>query len=335
MMTVYRHRDKWRYDFWKNNVRQRESGFLTKREAIAAEAEARKNLKEINSDFISLCESRLTDLEERRTPKYFAENKSLIEKLILVWGNKKVVSRKDVEDYLSSVASKSHFVANKGLRFIKALFNHGIERDLLSDNPAQKIKYFPVDKKKKYIPPLEDVNKVLAILLPKQKAYIAAIISTLARINEINKLKWEDISGDFLVLRTRKSKNSDLTERTIPINDTLKAVLKLMPKISEYVFCHPVNKKPYLYRSKFLKKACAKVGVKEFGYHALRHYGASKLSDSGVPLTDIQAILGHQRPTTTDIYLQSIRPSLKGAMKNLEIVTHPLVSPTEKKEASK
>jgi integrase len=92
-----------------------------------------------------------------------------------------------------------------------------------------------------------------------------------------------------------------------------------MPKISEYIFCHPVTKKPYDYRSKFLKKACRKVGVKEFGYHALRHYGASKLSDAGVSIADIQALLGHQRATTTDIYLQSINPNLKSAMKHLEI----------------
>jgi hypothetical protein len=38
----------------------------------------------------------------------------------------------------------------------------------------------------------------------------------------------------------------------------------------------------------------------------LRHYGASKLAQEGVPLTDIQALLGHQRATTTDIYLQSL-----------------------------
>lgn len=323
-MTVYRHRDKWRYDFWKGGVRQRESGYETKTEAKAAEAEARKRLKKTNLGFISLCESRLRDLKERRTDKYFKENKAFIEKLILEWGNKKEITRKDVEDYLNQVAKKSHFVANKQLRFLKALFNHGVERDM-SENPAEKIKYFSVDKKKKYIPPQEDVGKVLSVLLPKQRAYIMAIINTLARVNEINKLKWEDVRGEYLVLRTRKSKNSDLTERVIPINETLKEVIDSMPKISEYVFCHPVNKKPYLYRSKLLKRACEKAKVKEFGYHALRHYGASKLADSGVPITDIQALLGHQRPTTTDIYLQSIRPSLKGAMKNLEVthISHP------------
>jgi site-specific recombinase XerD len=38
----------------------------------------------------------------------------------------------------------------------------------------------------------------------------------------------------------------------------------------------------------------------------VRHYGASRLAKEGIPLTDIQALLGHSRATTTDIYLQSL-----------------------------
>ncbi|ABC77903.1 tyrosine-type recombinase/integrase [Syntrophus aciditrophicus] len=319
-MTVYKHRDKWRYDFWKNGVRQRESGFTTKQEAKAAEAEARKKLKVMNSDFISLCESRLRDLRDRRTVKYFKENKSLFEKLILAWGNKKKIERKDVDDYLSRVANNSHYVANKELRFIKALFNHGVERDMINSNPAEKIKFFPIEKNKKYIPPEEDIRKVFEFCNDEQKLYLTAVLCTMARINEINKLKWEDIHKDYLILKTRKSKNSDLTERIIPLNETLKEVFDTVPRIAEYVFCHE-DGKPYFYRSKFLKTACRMAGVRYFGYHALRHYGASRLANSGVPITDIQALLGHQRPTTTDIYLQSIRKSLIGAMKNLESPT--------------
>jgi integrase len=312
-------------------VRQRESGFKTKAEAKAAEAEARKNLKGMNSEFTKICVSRLRDLKQRRTKQYFDENKKLIKKLIKLWKKKKKILREDVEDYLSPVAKQSHFVANKELRFIKALFNHGIERDMVSDNPAGKIKYFPIEKKKKYIPPAKDVEKVLAVVNDKQRLYLMAIICTLARVREINKLKWDDVHDDHLILKTRKAKNSDLTERAIAFNETLAYVIKSVPKISEYVFCHPVTKKPYDYRSKLLKRACEKAKVKEFGYHALRHYGASKLADAGVPITDIQLILGHQRPTTTDIYLQSIRPSLKEAMKKLEIRSYPTKGTPSKK----
>ncbi len=144
---------------------------------------------------------------------------------------------------------------------------------------------------------------------------------SLARVNEINKLQWADDFEGYIVLRTRKAKNSDLTERKIPKNKALKKVIESMPIIGEYVFCHKSGKnagEKYRYRSKMMRTLCRDAGVKKFTFHNLRHYGASRLADAGVPITDIQILLGHARPTTTDIYLQSIRPSLKEAMDNPE-----------------
>ena len=117
--------------------------------------------------------------------------------------------------------------------------------------------------------------------------------------------------------RTRKSKNSDIVERKIPKNKTLKKVIKSQPRIGEYIYCHEDGKR-YGYRSKMIRTLCKNAKVREFTYHNLRHYGASKLADEGVPITVIQVLLGHMRPTTTDIYLQSIRPDMIEAMKNLE-----------------
>lgn len=323
-MTCYRHQGKWRWDFWKNGIRQRESGFPTKKEAKAAEAEARKKLKGTNSGFIRICVSRLRDLKQRRTKQYFSENRKLIKKLIRRWKKKKDIVREDVEQYLLETALKSHFVANKELRFIKALFNHGLERNMLSTNPADRIKYFAVEKKKKYIPPKKDVEKVLSLATKEQNSYLLAIINSLARVNEINKLKWTDNFEKYIVLRTRKSKNSDIVERKIPKNKTLKKVIESQPKIGEYIYCHEDGNR-YGYRSKMIRTLCKNAKVREFTYHNLRHYGASKLADEGVPITVIQVLLGHQRPTTTDIYLQSIRPDMIEAMKKLESpirVTH-------------
>ena len=319
-MTVYRHRDNWMYDFLKDGRRQRKGGFPTKQEARMAETEARKNLKMMNSDFIVLCESRLKDLQIRRTPKYFQENYQFIKKLILIWGNLKEITRDNVDDYLHQVLKKSPFVANKHLRFIKALFQHGIDKEMISLNPTGKIKFFPISKEKKYIPPEKDVLKVLSLASAEQKLYLMTIINTIGRVGEINQLKWEDVKDDHLVLRTRKAKNSNLTERKIPINESLKKVLAEIPKNNEYIFIWKRTGKPFDYRKKFLKTLCKKAGVKPFGFHALRHFGATRLASAGVAITDIQNLLGHQRTTTTDIYLQSINESVKNAVKKLEVL---------------
>jgi integrase len=266
----------------------------------------------MNSDFIKLSESRLRDLKKKRSTKFFKENDKLIKNLILIWGSKKEITRQDVEDYLHTI--KSPFVANIKLRLIKALFNHGIKREWFLYNPAGRVEFMPVKKKRKYIPSREDVKKVLAVVKDEQRNYLLTIINTLARVNEINKLKWSDVYDDYLVLQTRKAKNSNLKERNIPLNKTLQGILK--DRKEGYVFSR--RGKPYGYRSKFLKNACDKAKVKQFGFHALRHYGASILANANIPLSDIQEILGHEQITTTAIYIQSLKGSVIEAVKKLE-----------------
>ena len=60
-----------------------------------------------------------------------------------------------------------------------------------------------------------------------------------------------------------------------------------------------------------LKRLCWKAGVTPFGSHAIRHYFAVSLVKSQkADITDIQQLLGHQRPSTTDIYRRSVAPNL-------------------------
>jgi integrase len=315
-MAVYRHQKKWMYDFWKNKVRYQQWGYPTRQEAKIAEAEARKNLKEMNSGFVELCERRLTELQLRRTTKYFKANKSLIEKLILLWGGKREIKRQDIVDYFEERNRGSPYVANADLRMIKALFNCGIENEMINYNPAENIKFVPIRRQKKYIPSSEDVKKVLELANPEQRAYLLVLINTMARVGEINHLKWEDVHDDFLILKTKKSKNSNIVERVIPSNKLLRDTLQNLPRHNDYVFVNQ-DSKPYYYRSKFLKTLCIKAKVKPFTFHCLRHYGATKLDQAGVALCDIQELLGHQSPTTTSIYLQSVRKSLIEAVKKL------------------
>ncbi len=277
---------------------------------------------------MKLCTKKLEDIEIKRSANHFRDNKMIFKKLIAEWGAKKEITRDDVETLLNKIAKKSHYTANRYLNRIKALFNFGIEREWFTYNPAGKVKPYPVVKSKKYIPPIEDIIKFLNKANQQDRCYLLMIIQTLARIREINYLKWEDIHEDYLTLYTRKSKNSNLEPRDIPINEVLKGVIgNLKPteikegdliKLSPYVFVNPRTKKPYDYRDKFIKTLCTKAGVKQFMYHNLRHFGATLLSSGGSGTSDISAILGHSRVSTTDGYIQSLKPGMVEAMKKME-----------------
>ena len=60
-----------------------------------------------------------------------------------------------------------------------------------------------------------------------------------------------------------------------------------------------------------LQRLCEKAGITPLGFHAIRHFFAVSLMNSQQAwLTGIQQFLGHQRLTTTDIYLRSDAPNL-------------------------
>lgn len=317
---VEKHGTTWRYDFTKYQVRYKKGGYRTKQEAIEAEAKARAGAKRINTDFLKLLNSRLEELEIRRSNGHFQRNKTLFEELIKRWGMNSAITTEDVEAYLNELAKASKHKANVALRLIRALFNHGIRKNWFDFDPTRGIDPYGIEKKKKYIPPFEDIEKVMSLATPEQRDYLTVISLTLARVREINNLKWEDVNfkEGYLVLRTRKARNSDLVERKIPMTKKVVGILSRLEHLGEYVFINPRTETRYDYRDQFIKNLCRKAKVKPFMYHALRHYGASKLSNAGVALTDIQEILGHQRTTTTDEYLQSIRGSVKKAIEKLE-----------------
>ena len=76
--------------------------------------------------------------------------------------------------------------------------------------------------------------------------------------------------------------------------------------------------KPYIYRRKFLKGLCKRAGIREFGFHALRRYVASILSDKHkVSSKAIQMVLGHESQATTEKYLQRIHTGMAEVMEYL------------------
>ncbi|MFZ0931698.1 MAG: tyrosine-type recombinase/integrase [Syntrophobacteraceae bacterium] len=321
-MSVYFHHGSWWIDLKVKGKRVfREGGYKNELDAKLAEREKKENLTGTDTDFIKLCEKRLKDLEEKRSKDHFRTNKKLYRELIRRFGTKRI-KRDDIEDYLSEVAATSHKLANRHLVHIKALFNFGIKRGWLKNNPAMGIERYPVEHSDKYIPSEEDIKLVLETATCEERLYILVVAHTLGRVRSINKLRWDDIRDNYLILRTRKARNSDEKSIRVEINAVLKTVLEQLKKAkdpeSEYVFINPVTGKPYGYRRRLLHTLCRWAGVKFFPYHALRHYGASKLDDAGVPLTAIQNALGHERATTTDLYLQSLRGSTKKAMEKLE-----------------
>jgi integrase len=118
-------------------------------------------------------------------------------------------------------------------------------------------------------------------------------METGARINESLNLTFEDIKENYLILYTRKSKNSNRVPRKVPIPNCLKGLTGKGRVFPEW------NDQP-----KFLDKVLRKEKMKIWGWHCLRHRYASMLSKQNKPLYELMSLLGHSNLSTTQKYIQ-------------------------------
>lgn len=219
------------------------------------------------------------------------------------------IARNMVEEFILDRSLISSHAANKDLRYLKAVFGWGIEQELISENPAAKIKKLPIEKRRKYIPSKEDVLKVVMAADSDTRDYLYMILDTVARVGEINKLTWDDVHFEekAITLYTRKKKGGHLTGRKVVMTkrvyDILSQRYKARDKTKSWVFWQRCRSSktgamiegPYIDRKRILRTLCRKAGVTYFRFHALRHFGASIMKHKGVPTGAIQKILSHEK----------------------------------------
>lgn len=241
-------------------------------------------------------EERLNYIQVRKSKKYYNDNRRYLKILCYRFTYVSEVTKLDIEGILNENVSRGSYLTNALLRAFKAFFNQTIENhNLEMKNPCNKIKFFSVEKRLKYIPSDEDIHEVLNHCTKEQQHLIQFLMETGCRINEALKVTGSDIVGDSIILTTRKSSNSDLIPRKLPLPEFLKD-FKFNP--DQRIFAS-WNEQP-----KFLERKIKSLNQKEWGFHNLRHRKASMWSKEGKPLFEIMILLGHKNLVTTQRYLQ-------------------------------
>jgi integrase len=284
-------------------------------------------------DFLTLCNKRLDFVKAYNTEEHFRHVLYHIKRWVREWNGLycSEITSDMIEIFEKRRKEVSPDTANKDIRYLRATFNFGIKKKFISSNPANVVDFFPVTKSKKYVPPKEDVYKVIRCANPDEQDYLLAIILTAARMNEINSLKWEDV--DFnkreITLWTRKKRGGNRESRGVPMVAKLQEILlnRYNNRDGErpWVFWHRYWSRkencmlcgPYGDRKKLMKKLCNSADVKYFRFHPLRHFTASILDDLNVPIGVIQRILGHENRKTTEGYLHSVGDAERNAMDGL------------------
>ncbi len=285
--------------------------------------------------FLDLANLRLDHVKAYNSTKYYTQYTYYAKRWVKEWGDMlcSEITERHINRFLLERRKVSPYTANMEIRLLKATFNFGIKRKYCMGNPLVYIDFFPVEKTVKRVPDMEEVHRVIAVASPEDQDYLWAIHDTMGRVNEINALRWEDVNFEqrYLVLYTRKKRGGHRSPRKVPMTKRLYGILERRFKERSpelpWVFWHRYKSAragkwvvgPYLQRKRLMRTLCEKAGVGHFGFHALRHAGASLLDASNIPIGTIQRILGHENRTTTEIYLHSIGDGERHAIEVFEL----------------
>jgi integrase len=232
-------------------------------------------------------------------------------------------------------------------RLLRAVLQDAVSEDeILTENVAKKLrmdhKYRP--KFKAWTPP-EAHAFLTAIRSDRLYAMYAVTLSMGLRRGEALGLRWADVDLDNGVIRVQYGLHrvagqlqlgpvkTDGSARVIPIPAPLLRVLRAHRRAQaeereaagqawrdgDFVFTTGLGT-PYEPRNinRHFDKLCALSGARRIRFHDLRHSCASLLWSQGVPLEQIQDILGHEDPRTTKtIYVDVAEELQRGAVDRL------------------
>jgi integrase len=220
---------------------------------------------------------------------------------------------------------------------LSALFEYAIKHlRVVQYNPVSVLDQMPENPEPKDPPTEQQVLQLIAAADPEtEKPVLLTVLFTAGRIDEILRMKWEDVNFEkrTVTLWTKKRKGGQYEADKLPMIEDLYEVLKRewdRRTQNLWVFFNEKTGTRYNKRPKMMKHLCMKVfdpgcrGLKHykgpvFGFHALRHFMSTFLADTEKQSTKtVQKILRHKSPKTTERYMHSDDRNVVEAMKRIE-----------------
>jgi integrase len=324
----------WRGQVQVRGQRSTQSGFQTKAKARDWENEERKRLKQTTLITYSLLSNKYLEyVEARYTKRVYEEKRLHVQQFVGFLGADLAIegiTAEHANNWLLGVRqSQSANAANKRRKNLLAMWNWGKRVLDLESNPFSKTEKYPHEPKTPVVPTEAEILKLLASVSGQDRVILETYINTGARRSEVFRLQWSDVNFEQRTLRvgTRKTRDGSMRYRTLPINQRLFEWLEWWWKNrtfkeSLHVFVDdqkgPHYGKPYEVRRRFMRGLCKRAGIREFGFHALRHHFTSVLADKHkISTPTLQKFLGHQSPNTTAIYTHAVSEGARAAVEAL------------------
>ncbi|MFR8317124.1 MAG: site-specific tyrosine recombinase XerD [Catenibacillus sp.] len=214
---------------------------------------------------------------------------------------------------------------SRNIAALKAFFNYLFKQNIISDDPAEKLKAPKIEKKMPDILTVEEVTLLLnqpsgsSNKELKDKAMLELLYATGIRVSELISLKLEDVNVNAGYIRCCEGAR----ERIVPFGSVARNALKnylknarqgMVATEDEEILFTNCNGQPMSRQGfwKVLKQYAKRAGIQtDITPHTLRHSFAAHLVENGADLRSVQEMLGHSDVSTTQIYARLTNNRIK------------------------
>lgn len=213
------------------------------------------------------------------------------------------VTRGELVRLLDNAVSRGGTLANHTKRILSKIWNWGLDRELVSNNPAYRLP-MPAETVKRDRVLTDSEIKSVWDALEEDATPLARVfqlmLATGQRSGEIKALRWEDIEGDWIILRDTKN---GTTQRAY-LGELGREILGKVPMQDEaWVFPARRGAKGHLKTTHVgWRRIRQSTGIDDANPHDLRRTMATSVAKAGGTMDVVGRILNHTPQGVTSLY---------------------------------
>lgn len=241
--------------------------------------------------------------------------------LVPAFGKKRLkhIDGRAIDAWMQSMARKGYAAAsiNRYFSLLRAIFKLSCARNYLTASPCASVRFLRPKAPRETWLELNQARSLLAHLLAQSTPAafaLALLLVTGARKSEILRCQWQNAHLEDRFLLAPDSKSG--RPRHILLSDIALEIIARLPRNGPWLFPNRKGDKPLADIYNGWDQIRKEMGLRNFRIHDLRHTFASHLARSGVSLYQIQKILGHESPASTQRYAHLANRDLLLAVNN-------------------
>jgi integrase len=231
-----------------------------------------------------------------------------------VFGDKKLdaITRQEIQTFHTALLAEglAPASADHHLKLMKHAYNLAIDWDLhIAKNPAARIPQFSADNRVNNLLDDPAMHRLLEVLHTDANRSVcgAALLSLHSgcRLQEALSARWDDIDFENKQWRISSAVAKGKRSKVLPLADSAIEVLMALASRgkNEYLFVNMHTGEKLTTISKVWSRLRNLFGQPHYRYHDLRHQYGTNLAREGRSTVEIQHLLFHRSPITTQRYL--------------------------------